>query len=317
MARRPRNTTQRPTKQQILTYIEEKIGRVGKREIARAFHLHGTDRVWLKEILRELESDGILERGRGRRVSAADRLPEVTVVRVDHIDEDGEVIAYPMFWPEADDTPPPKVCLNQVRHRRIAPDIGERILARLHYVGEGSYEGSPIRVLGPAEHSLIGVFERDKKGIGLLTPADRRDKHTYTISSKHEGNAEPGEYVIAETITSSGRNQRARVLERIGPAESPHSISLVAIHRHGLPTKFSNAALEQAEQAKPVELGNRDDLRTLPLITIDGADARDFDDAVFAAPDEAPDNVDGWRVVVAIADVSWYVRHGDALDLTA
>ena len=92
MARRPRNASERPTKQQILAYIEEAPGRIGKREIARAFHLHGSDRIWLKEILRELESDGLLERKRGRRVSAAGRLPEVTLVRVDHIDEDGEVI---------------------------------------------------------------------------------------------------------------------------------------------------------------------------------------------------------------------------------
>ena len=317
MARRPRNATERPTKQQILAYIEEAPGRVGKREIARAFHLHGSDRIWLKEILRELESDGLLERKRGRRVSAAGRLPEVTLVRVDHIDEDGEVIAIPASWPEEDAPPPPKIYLTQGGRRRMAPGIGERVLARLRYASDGTYEGSPIRVLGPGERSLLGIFERDDRGAGRLVPADRRHKHPYTVDQEHEGGAEPGEYVVAESIPGGGRHQRARILDRIGSSDNPRSISLVAIHTHGLPVEFPASALEQAKRAAPVALGDREDLRSLPLVTIDGADASDFDDAVFASPDDAPDNSGGWRIVVAIADVAWYVRHGDPLDLAA
>lgn len=317
MARHTRNTTKRPTKQQVLAYIEDATGRIGKREIARAFHLYGTDRIWLKEILQELKIDGLLERGPGRRVIPTGRLPEVTVVRVDHINKDGEVIAYPTSWPDENAPPPPTICLTDGRRRRITPDIGDRVLVRLRYLEHGTYEGSPIRILGPAERSLIGVFERDKLGIGLLTPADRRQKYTYTVSPKHEGGAEPGEYVIAKDIANNGRNRRARVLERIGSAENPRSISLVAIHSHGLPTDFPDAALAESERSTAAKLDNREDLRALPLVTIDGADARDFDDAVFATPDEAPDNAEGWRIVVAIADVSWYVRHGDALDLAA
>lgn len=317
MARRPRNASERPTKQQILAYIEEAPGRVGKRDLARAFQLHGSDRVWLKEVLRELESDGLLERKRGRRVSAAGRLPEVTVVRVDHIDEDGEVIAFPASWPEEDAPPPPKIYLAQGGRQRMAPGVGERVLARLRYTSDGTYEGSPIKILGPGERSLLGIFERDERGVGRLAPADRRHKYPYTVAAEHEGGAEPGEYVVAESIPGGGRQQRARIVERIGSSENPRSISLVAIHTHGLPVEFPAAALSQAERATPVSLDGREDLRSLPLVTIDGADARDFDDAVYAAPDDAPDNTDGWRIVVAIADVAWYVRHGDPLDLAA
>ena len=316
MARRPKHSQERPTKQQILDYIEESTGRIGKREIARAFQLHGTDRVWLKEILKELERDGQLERQRGRKVTRAGRLPEVTVIRVDHIDGDGEVIAFPASWPD-EDIPAPKIYLAPSRNRKLAPAVGDRVLARLQHTGDSTYEGQPIRVLGPAERSLLGVFERDEKGRGRLIPTDRRHRYPYSIAPDHEGGAEPGEYVVAESVPGGGRDQRARILERIGSSEDPRSISLVAIHTHGLPVEFPPRALEQAERATPVALDGRDDLRALPLVTIDGADARDFDDAVFAAPDEDPKNEDGWRIVVAIADVAWYVRHGDPLDKAA
>ncbi|HEY7609007.1 MAG TPA: VacB/RNase II family 3'-5' exoribonuclease, partial [Alphaproteobacteria bacterium] len=92
---------------------------------------------------------------------------------------------------------------------------------------------------------------------------------------------------------------------------------LIVVHQHGIPVEFPAAARAEAERARPVELGDRADLRQLPLVTIDGADARDFDDAVFAAPDDDPKNEGGWRITVAIADVAHYVRPGSALDRAA
>ena len=191
MARRPKHSQERPTKQQILDHIEGSTGRIGKREIARAFQLHGSDKVWLKAILKELESDGLLERQRGRKVTRAGRLPEVTVIRVDHIDEDGEVVAFPASWPD-EDIPAPKIYLAPSKDRKLAPAVGDRVLARLQYTGDSVYEGRPIRVLGPAERSLLGVFERDEKGRGRLIPTDRRHRYPYSIALDHEGDAEPG-----------------------------------------------------------------------------------------------------------------------------
>jgi ribonuclease R len=98
---------------------------------------------------------------------------------------------------------------------------------------------------------------------------------------------------------------------------SPRTISLIAIHENDIPTAFPAEAVAQAEAAKPVKLGTRTDLRKIPLVTIDGSDARDFDDAVWAEPDPDPENRGGWHILVAIADVSWYVRPGDALDRSA
>ena len=110
----------------------------------------------------------------------------------------------------------------------------------------------------------------------------------------------------------------ARVVERLGDVNAPGAISLAAIHGHGLPVRFPDAALAEAERLGGA--GSRrpgTDLRALPLVTIDGADARDFDDAVWAEADSAPDNAGGWRAVVAIADVAHFVRPGSALDKAA
>ena len=97
----------------------------------------------------------------------------------------------------------------------------------------------------------------------------------------------------------------------------PGAISLLAIASFDIPTEFPAAAIAEAEAAVPVSLAGRVDLRDLPLVTIDGSDARDFDDAVWAEPDPDPANPGGWHLVVAIADVAWFVRPGSALDREA
>src|SRR5262249_33856848 len=111
--------------------------------------------------------------------------------------------------------------------------------------------------------------------------------------------------------------KRGRISERLGSLDDPRTISLIAVHAHGIPTEFPAAALAEAEAAKPVALGAREDLRDIPLITIDPSDARDHDDAVWAGPDSDPANLDGHIVLVAIADVAHYVTPGSALDKEA
>jgi ribonuclease R len=123
---------------------------------------------------------------------------------------------------------------------------------------------------------------------------------------------------MAEVLPGKALGQpTARVAGRLGPFDQPGVASLIAIHANGIPVEFPAAALRQAEASKPAPLGRRADLRTLPLVTIDDEDARDFDDAVWAAPDDDPENKGGWHIVVAIADVAWYVRPDDALDRAA
>ena len=127
--------------------------------------------------------------------------------------------------------------------------------------------------------------------------------------------------VVAARASSNASNggrgapRKAKVVERIGPISDPKTYSLIAIHSREIPVEFNGEALAQAEAAGPTPLGKRTDLRDLPLVTIDGADARDYDDAVWAAPDDEISG--GWRLIVAIADVASYVKPGDALDRSA
>jgi ribonuclease R len=130
--------------------------------------------------------------------------------------------------------------------------------------------------------------------------------------------ARDGELVEAEQAGSRSMGlPRARVVARLGDPSAPKAVSLIAIHQHGLRDAFPDAALAEAEAAPPVTAEGREDLRHLPLVTIDPADARDHDDAVWAHPDDNPANPGGHVLWVAIADVAAYVRPGSALDREA
>ncbi len=303
-----------PTREQIVAFIEDSPTPVGKREIARAFHLTGANRIWLKGVLKELADEGKVERGRKRRVTRPGALPEVAVIRVDHIDADGEVVCRPVKETEGK---PPVIYLRPGSHRGAAPGEGDRLLARLKRIGADTYDASIIRVIGTGPRRLIGVFEPTGEG-GVVRPTDRKHKSDYVVGRGDLGKARPGDLVSAEVLETRGYGaRRVKIVERLGRMGDASTISLVAIHQHGIPHEFPADALAQAQAAKPVTLSKRADLREFPLVTIDGADARDFDDAVWAEPDDNPKNEGGWHLLVAIADVSWYVRPGDALDRSA
>ena len=303
-----------PSKDEVLRFVRESPGKVSRREIARAFGIRGNDRAALTELLRALEEEGVLE-GRRRRRRPADALPSVTVLEVDGLDEDGALTARPARWEEPD---PPPITLDPAPRGVREPGEGDRVLARLRPAPDGGYLARPMRVLDDRPRRVVGVFRADGQGGGTIEPADRRARRGVAVSAEETAGARPGEMVVAET--TEGRRlglPEAKVVERLGDADSPGAISLAAIHRHGLPVRFPDAALAEAEGMAAPGLDGRTDLRTLPLVTIDGADARDFDDAVWAEADTAPDNAGGWRAVVAIADVAHFVRPGSALDKAA
>ncbi len=305
-----------PTKEQVLAFIRESPTPVGKREIARAFHLKGADRIPLKALLKELEKDGGVDRGRKRQLSAAGALPEVTVVQVIGPDADGDLWARPVDL-RPDDAEPKIVIVGD--HKLDRPlGAGDRVLVRLQRTDADVYEARPIRRLESRAQRVVGLFETDKDGFGRVTPTDKRIKTEFSVHPKDVGQAKSGDLVIieAEPVRRLG-NPKARVIERVGRADEARSISLISIAEHQIPFQFPPAALKQAEEAGPATLGTRTDLRQVPLVTIDGDDARDFDDAVFATPDTDAKNPGGWRILVAIADVAHYVRDGDALDKTA
>ncbi len=285
------------------------------REIARAFNIRGNDRAALKDLVRALEAEGAIDARRTRRRPAG-TLPSVTVLEVDGLDADGALTARPTRWDE--DDPPPPIILDPAPRGVPEPGEGDRVLARLRPAPDGGYLARPMRVLDAGPRRVVGVFRATGSGGGVIEPAERRARRDLTVPAEQTAGARTGELVVGETEPGSRLGLAdARVVERLGDADSPGAISLAAIHAHGLPLRFSDAALAEAAQAAAPDLEGRADLRALPLVTIDGADARDFDDAVWAEADPAPDNPGGWRALVAIADVAHFVRPGNALDRAA
>lgn len=314
MSTQKRSPENFPSEDEILDFIRESPSPVGKREIARAFRLSGDSRIRLKASLKEMLDDGQIARTEGRLFVVPDGLPPVAVLEITGTDSDGEVLARPLSWKEAG--APPPIYVATERRGRTALWPGERILARVRKTKDGAYAARIVRRIGAAPDRILGVLEEDAGGL-RLAPTDRRHKHTYFLRRDERKGARSGDLVLAEVIHSSKRVREARVVEHFGPSDKPRAVSLVAIHSHDIPVEFSPEALAQAEQAGAAGLNGRRDLRETPLVTIDGADARDFDDAVWAEADKDPKNSGGWHLLVAIADVAHYVHPGDALDRVA
>ncbi len=312
-----------PSKDEILAFIRDSKTQVGKREIARAFNLHGAQKIGLKALLKTLAIDDDVERGPKKHVGKPGALPPVDVIEITHTDKDGDLFAKPVKWDSK--VPPPVILVMQPKVRGkfkgkyhpVTVGVGDRVLAKIFPAGDDTYEARAIKKVAAAPARLLGVYERDGE-VGRFRPADKKYRHEVMIARGHEGPALHGDLVAVEVIDVPHYGpQRAKVVERFGPMNASKNLSLIAIHAQGIPHAFSDDAVAQAAAATGAALGDRVDLRQIPLVTIDGEDARDFDDAVFAEPDTDPTNEGGWHLLVAIADVAWYVRMGDALDRDA
>lgn len=302
-----------PTKQEILDFIQNSDAPVGKREIARAFQVKGAMRTELRQLLKELEAEGAIDRGRKRRMAPKGALPEVVVLQVGDYDDDGDLIARPT-GPHEESAARIVVVPGGRRQERVKP--GDRVLARLRRLGADSYEAQVIRVLTSGPDKVLGVVAGTGRN-RTANSVDRRLDRSYRLIDAPEDIRE-GDLVLIRPLPTRRGDREAEVAEKIGSMAEPKAFSLIAIHQNGIPVDFSEAALAEAEAFdEPRMTAKRTDLRDLPLVTIDGADARDFDDAVHAAPDEDPSNPGGFHLTVAIADVSAYVRPQSALDRAA
>ncbi|MGC2200430.1 MAG: RNB domain-containing ribonuclease, partial [Stellaceae bacterium] len=301
-----------PSRAELLAFIRDSPVPVGQREIARAFGVGTGNRAGLRGMLRDIERSGAIGRGANRR-SVAASLPEITVIERVGSDEDGIALATPISWPGPG--PAPTLRIAETASHTLA--IGEQAAAQLVPLETGEIEARIIRMLGPAGERVVGIFRNTGQGDRLL-PVDRRDRKEYRIAAHDLAGASDGELVVAEKLATARLGApRVRIVEKLGPASDPGAISLLAIAAHDIPTEFSAAAIAEAGAALPVSPAGRADLRDIALVTIDGSDARDFDDAVWAGSDSDPKNPDGWRIIVAIADVAWYVRPGSAVDAEA
>ncbi|HHN67132.1 MAG TPA: ribonuclease R [Thermopetrobacter sp.] len=345
-----------PSEQDILDYLRDAGHKVGKREIARAFNIRGDDRIALKRLLNDMKNKGLLDGGR-KRMTQAGALPPVTVLDVIGPDDEGELIARPSVWDEEMQGPAPcvRILERAAKPGRPArlPGAGERVLARIRKPRKDSpcpYDATVMRRLDKRAAEILGVFRKDTRpappaglspdnlggregeragatsnmrthvrsmNAGWLEPVEKKARGVITVPAGMDGGARDGELVRAEIRRQRHRQSTAKVTERLGDVDDPRNISLIAIHEQGIRDTFPDAVLNEAENLPRWTQQGREDIRHLPLITIDPPDARDHDDAVWAAPDDDPKNPGGFQVIVAIADVAFYVRPGSAIDAEA
>ncbi|MEM9349924.1 MAG: ribonuclease R, partial [Pseudomonadota bacterium] len=260
-----------PTRDEVLDWIAENPTQTSKRDIAKAFGIKGAARIDLKQLLRTLEDEGHLEK-RNKSYRDPDKLPPVSVLKIAGADSDGDVFARPMEW--QGEGPEPRI-LMVTRASDPALGEGERVLARLAEVKgeEHHYEGRVIRKIGSNPRKIVGIFRKNAEG-GRILPVDKKQDREWIVPAGATGGAKDGEHIEAEQAGPKGRMglPKARIVNRLGDPSAPKAVSLIAIHQHAIPDDFPDDAIAEADAARPVELGQREDLTELPLITIDPSD---------------------------------------------
>src|SRR6516225_6822453 len=309
-----------PSREELVAFIRERSGKVGVREIARAFGAKNADRAALKRMLRDLADEGRIDRRR-KRLHHAGTLPPVVLADVTGRDSDGELLARPTEWDEALHGAAPVIRIHTPRRAR--PDevagVGDRALLRIERSAAEEISGRVIKLIDRAKHRSLGIFRALAGGGGRLVPIDKKQLgREIAIAAEAAAGAADGDLVAVEV----GRHGRfglpnGRVVERLGSLKTERAVSLIAINAHDIPYVFTRAVLAEAETACEVSPAGREDWRKVPFVTIDPPDAKDHDDAVHATPDPDPRNRGGHIISVAIADVAHYVRPGSALDRAA
>ncbi len=305
-----------------MKFVAGNPDRASKRDIAKAFAVKGDARIKLKTMLRELQDEGLIEK-RKKRLIRPGALPHVTVLDIYARDGDGGLLARPAEWDVGPGGDPPVVEIRIGRgHKGKIPGVGERVLARTFPTDAPSgpaYTARVMKVLERRRDAALGVVRQVDDGSFRLAPVERKQPELI-IDKEHLGDAKPGDLVEARPVRS-GRFGLAKgeIITVIGSLETEKSVSMIALHAHDIPHVFPPQVLEEANKVKPVEAGGkgREDWRDVPLITIDPADAKDHDDAVYAEPDTDENNPGGIVATVAIADVAAYVKPDSALDREA
>jgi ribonuclease R len=298
-----------PSVADLADFIAESPGKMSKRDVARALGVKGKkNKIRLKDMLKV---------ARPKQAPTSSGLPPVLEIEVTQIDSDGDAFGKPVLWNESRAGPAP---LMPLIAGSAVPGIGDRVLAKIEaYPGEGPYkhQARVLRDLAKDAPRIVGLFRTSSSG-GRIIPSGKKERDDLVVHRGDEGGAKDGELVVAELTRHRGRGlAQARVRERLGAHDDPRNTSLIAIHTHGIPDVFPAAVEDEVKRLKPFKMDHREDLRAVPLITIDPADARDHDDAIWAEPDASPENPGGHKLVVAIADVAAYVSPGSDLDREA
>jgi len=296
-----------PSREFILSVLEKSDKPLNFRHLTHELGLdEDVDHIALQRRLNAMERDGQLLRNRRGGFCLPDRLDLVT----------GRVTAHPDgFGFLIPDEAGEDVFLTARQMRSILH--GDRAIVRITGIDRrGRREGALVEVIERNNESVVGRY-LEESGVSFVVPDNSRLQDVHIPTDQRNG-ATSGQIVVAAITQQPNRRSQpvGRISEVLGDHMAPGMEIDVAIRSHGLPHEWSDEVMQAAakfgDTIPETDIADREDLRDVPLVTIDGADARDFDDAVFCEP-----HGKGWRLLVAIADVSTYVETGDALDKEA
>jgi len=293
----------------ILRELERAGAPLAPEELARRLRVHRAERRAFDGGLAQLERSGEIVRNRAGSLLVAKRIALVAGRVEGHPDGHG-------YLDPDDGSPGVLLSAAEMRQLMHGDRAAVRITGRDH---RGRAVGEVVEVLERAQRRIVGRLQA-KHGVRFLVPEDRRISHDILLPGDDAAKVKPGQVVTAELVTPPSRQAQpiGRVAEVLGNYADPGMEIEIALRKFDLPHEFSRRALAQTQglpnAVQDKDLEGRRDLRDLQFVTIDGETAKDFDDAVLCQPSGKGH---GWRLWVAIADVSHYVRHGDALDLDA
>ncbi|WP_091640218.1 ribonuclease R [Aquisalimonas asiatica] len=297
-----------PSREHLMTFIADQARPLTRDELAQALGLSDPDSLeGLRRRLIAMERDGQVVRNRRRGYVLVDNEELVRGRVIGHQDGYGQL---------APDVGGERIFISP-RDMRLVMH-GDRAVVRVTGVNhEGQPSGILVDVIQRANKTVVGRFFQES-GVGFVVPSNKRMHHDIIVPSQSQQNAGNGELVVVQ-ITQQPQARRqpiGEVIQVLGEHIRPGTEIETAQLIYGIPVEWPEAVTKELErlpdEVPEADKKGRKDLRNLPLITIDGADARDFDDAVYAEPKPS-----GWRLVVAIADVSHYVKPGSALDKEA
>ena len=279
------------------------------REIAKAFSLIPEQRTELRTRLQLLAADNTVA-----ETNETSKIPAIGLLLIISVEHDGYSQAK---LADSDEQESPVITLLPSSKPGKAVQQGDRVLARLRASQSGlNYEAELIRILPKVRSHIFGQavnISKTQKSRWVLVQAEKGGKRDIPIRNKTNLTFSEDDLLEAELVKENGYQLVAHPVRNLGSINSPDAFAGLAIAEFDLRYVFNEEMKDAAAAASLPELGKREDLRDVPFVTIDGEDAKDFDDAVFAEP--APENC--WRIIVAIADVSTYVQSGSILDQEA
>ena len=303
-----------PSREHILDTLHEQGVPVAEDELVELLEVKGTERNAFQRRLAAMERDGEVMRNRSNAICLVAKLDLMRGVVHGHPD------GYGFFIREEGG---PDLFLGPGEMQKVLH--GDRAMARISGMDRrGRPEGKIVEVLERAQRRVVGRL-RNEQGVLYVVPENKRINRDFLIPPAETSGAEPGQVVMIDIVVQPSRHVQpvGRVVEVLGNYADPGMEIEIALRKHDLPHVFSREVERMCElfpaKVTDADRDGRTDVRHLPLVTIDGETARDFDDAVYCEPLKATSGAakGGFRLLVAIADVSHYVTHDDALDREA